>query len=306
MIQNKLEWPLFEKKMIAYRDSVNAELIPAFLGDNELDVTKEAAIYSLTVGGKRLRPILMLSIGEMFALNRDTVLPFALAIEMIHTYSLIHDDLPCMDNDDMRRGNPTCHVKFGEAIALLAGDALLNRAYEYLLYSSLTLGKESIRAASFLAEMAGSNGMIAGQTLDMESEGHEITPETLERLHRKKTGCLLEAAVRIPYLLTKPQASQNVIDRILTKYARHIGLAFQMKDDILDVTSSLSVLGKSIGKDQKSMKSTYVTLYGLDRAKILLENEMQGAFSALEEMDQTGLDTSFLYNLTQYLLQRSN
>ncbi len=306
MIQNKLELPLFEKKMIAYRDSVNAELIPAFLGDNELDVTKEAAIYSLTVGGKRLRPILMLSIGEMFALKRESVLPFALAIEMIHTYSLIHDDLPCMDNDDLRRGNPTCHVKFGEAIALLAGDALLNRAYEYLLYSSLTLGHESIRAASFLAEMAGSNGMIAGQTLDMESEGHEITPETLELLHRKKTGCLLEAAVRIPYLLTEPQDSQNEIDRILTKYARHIGLAFQMKDDILDVTSSLSVLGKSIGKDKKAMKSTYVTLYGLDRAKILLENEMQGAFSALEEMDQTGLDTSFLYNLTQYLLQRSN
>src|SRR5665647_1618853 len=165
----------FQEQLKSYQDLINASLPGAFTGDaSTVDMTMEAALYSLLAGGKRIRPVLMFAVSDMLTLAADEILPFACAIEMIHTYSLIHDDLPCMDNDDTRRGMPTCHVKYPEAIALLAGDALLNRAYEIMLEACSDGDLRKIRAANFMARMAGARGMIGGQTLDLLSEGKKI------------------------------------------------------------------------------------------------------------------------------------
>ena len=297
----------FHAKLSSYQRLTEDHLSSFFLGDTtEMDPTKEAAIYSLTAGGKRIRPALLLATAEMLHLRIEDVLPFAVALEMIHTYSLIHDDLPCMDNDVLRRGKPTCHVKFGEAIALLAGDALLNRAYEVVLQASLTLPGGALRAALFLASMAGSNGMIGGQTIDILSEGKRIDKDHLLTLHRKKTGCLLRAPVMIPYLMSEYADTNENLGHNLEEFSSHIGLAFQIKDDLLDVTSTDEVLGKSVGKDAIENKSTFVTLFGISKAKEYLQEEITAAYSNLNELDKLGFSTSFLANLTDYLFTRDH
>ena len=295
----------FEDRLREYQDLINKRLPAAFTGsDRESDLTMEAALYSLTAGGKRIRPVLMLAAADMLKVPRETVMPYAMAIEMIHTYSLIHDDLPCMDNDDTRRGMPTCHVRYTEPIALLAGDALLNRAYEVVLEAASDGDRNRMEAASFLASMAGARGMIGGQTLDILSEGKIIPEELLKTLHRKKTGCLLTAPVMIPVILADDDADKEFLSKNMTDLSAHIGLAFQIKDDILDVTSTREMLGKSTGKDAAENKSTFVTLYGLTKAGELLEEESSLAFDALSRIRQKGYDTAFLEDMNRYLLKR--
>ncbi len=295
----------FEDRLREYQDLINKSLPAAFTGsDRESDLTIEAALYSLTAGGKRIRPVLMLAAADMLKVPRETVMPYAMAIEMIHTYSLIHDDLPCMDNDDTRRGMPTCHVRYTEPIALLAGDALLNRAYEVVLEAASDGGRNRMEAASFLASMAGARGMIGGQTLDILSEGKIIPEELLKTLHRKKTGCLLTAPVMIPVILADDDADKDFLSKNMKDLSAHIGLAFQIKDDILDVTSTREMLGKSTGKDAAENKSTFVTLYGLTKAGELLEEESSLAFDALSRIRQKGYDTAFLEDMNRYLLKR--
>lgn len=301
------EHDLFRERLSFYQTTIEEALPLWFLQDNqEIDRTKEAALYSLRAGGKRIRPALFLGTADMLGVSLDVALPFACAIEMIHTYSLIHDDLPCMDNDDFRRGKPTCHVQFSEAIALLAGDALLNRAYEICLKQCLVDDdrKSRAKAGYFLSRMAGSDGMIGGQTIDILSEGQMISSEKLHELHAKKTGCLLKAPVMIPFLLSEYDDVHPILRHNLDEYASHVGLAFQIKDDLLDVTSTKEILGKSIGKDAADNKSTFVTIFGEAKATKYLEDEIDAAGQNLTNIKNMGFSVSFLEGITEYLFKR--
>ncbi len=241
----------------------------------------KAMKYSLMAGGKRLRPVLALAVCEMLGGDQNEVLPYACAVEMIHTYSLIHDDLPAMDNDDYRRGIPTNHKVFGEAMAILAGDALLNKAYELMLsYTQKNdLGqREKIEAMRVIAESSGADGMIRGQVVDLESEGVAVSRETLEFMHKCKTGALIKAPVLSSAILCG--AAEDEFEQ-LRIYAESLGLAFQIKDDIMDVESSMELMGKATGGDAESGKSTYVTLLGVEQAGELLEKAVATAVNAL-------------------------
>ncbi|MCX7772450.1 MAG: polyprenyl synthetase family protein [Clostridia bacterium] len=260
----------------------------------------EAMQYSLLAGGKRLRPVLSLAVCDMLDGDREKVLPFACAIELIHTYSLIHDDLPCMDNDDFRRGKPTNHKVFGEAMAVLAGDALLNRAFELMLAETLQqdgFSEGRAKAALIIARAAGSSGMIAGQVVDMESENRQIPYELLCYMHARKTGAIIKASILAPAELLK--ASDNV-KASLSQYAEKIGLAFQIKDDILDIEGSASVIGKPVGSDEKNNKSTFVTVLGLKKAKELLKTSIEQAVEALKPLKHT----DFLIKTAAYIAER--
>ena len=232
-------------------------------------------------GGKRIRPVLTLAIAKMMSKDVSEVMPFAAAIEMIHTYSLIHDDLPAMDNDDYRRGKLTNHKVFGVAMAILAGDALLNEAFELLLKSatqSAENAKQFAEASLFVATAAGKQGMIAGQVIDMESEGKQTTETTLKDMHKKKTGALIKASILAPAICLGA-SSEHI--KALNNYSENIGVAFQIKDDILDVESTTEELGKAIGSDAKNKKTTYVSLYGLEGAKTML-NEVTRAINDID------------------------
>lgn len=271
-------------------------------GLNPSDITIEASLYSLLAGGKRIRPTYMYCSSKLLGVDINATLPYATALEMIHTYSLIHDDLPSMDNDDLRRGKPTCHKIYGEGIALLAGDNLLNRAHEILL--SEVVNNPSFAKASFLiSNYAGINGMIGGQSIDLASEGKNISLDVLYELQRKKTGALLKAAILTPCYLTSDFKSE--VTSILEKYAEHIGLAFQIKDDVLDVEADQALLGKSVGKDARDEKATFVTLLGLDKAKEKLAAEINGCESALAELRSLGYNTDEFEALTSFMLDRS-
>jgi len=242
----------------------------------------QSMAYSMMSGGKRIRPVLSLATAKMLNGSADEVMPIAAAIEMIHTYSLIHDDLPAMDNDDFRRGKATNHKVYGEAMAILAGDALLNEAFELLFKTALNSksGMErTIKASIIISEAAGKLGMIGGQVIDEESEGKEISSDLLKQMHRKKTGAIFKACILAPAVLLG--ASDEVIEA-LSQYAEHIGVAFQIKDDILDVVSSAKELGKPIGSDAKNMKTTYASLYGVDKAGEMLRDSTNKAVNALE------------------------
>lgn len=276
----------------------------------------EAMNYSIRVGGKRLRPMLMEATYQMFGGEGKIIEPFMAAIEMIHTYSLVHDDLPAMDNDMYRRGKLTTHAVYGEAMGILAGDALLNYAYEtagkaFALATELakTTSYEEvlmvynrvIKAYCLLAECAGIYGMVGGQVVDVESDGEdapEITKEKLDFIYEKKTGALLCASMGIGAILGG--ASQKEIDNIL-KVAKKVGLAFQIQDDILDVTSTLEVLGKPIGSDTKNNKATYVSFEGLKKAK---EDEKRLSEEAVAELESIGKECSFLKELILFLIDR--
>lgn len=259
--------------------------------------------YSLMAGGKRLRPVLALAVCEMLDGNKNEILPYACAIEMIHTYSLIHDDLPAMDNDDYRRGVPTNHKVFGEAMAILAGDALLNSAYELMLAASISDGGNMdarLRAMQIVAGAAGADGMIRGQVVDMESEGKKIETVTLEFMHRCKTGALIKAPVIASAVLCG--ASEKDIEK-LGSYAENIGLAFQIKDDIMDVKGDPGKMGKAAGSDAGSGKSTYVTLYGLENARAMLDKTIDTALGALESFDDKA---GFLRDLAGFIRDRDH
>lgn len=257
--------------------------------------------YSLLAGGKRIRPILVLEFCRVCGGDEKTALPFACAIEMIHTYSLIHDDLPCMDNDDMRRGRPSNHKVFGEDIALLAGDALLTMAFEVMLRKETveSVGaRRAAQAAGILAAAAGARGMVGGQVIDLMSEGRMISLDTLKTMDECKTGALIVAAAEMGCVLGGADEEQM---KAAENYAKAIGLAFQIVDDILDVTSDTQTLGKPVGSDVGNDKCTYVSLMGLENAKKAAVELTQTAVSSL---DCFGQSAGYLIQLAQELASR--
>ena len=259
----------------------------------------DAMRYSLLSGGKRIRPILLLEFYKLCGGENQNALNFAAAIEMIHTYSLIHDDLPCMDNDDMRRGKPSCHKAFGEDTALLAGDGLLTLAFSVAANTEgIDYGRIS-RAIGILADKAGVCGMIGGQVMDLRFEKTGAEPDELKEMYLKKTSCLLEAAAMCGCVLAG--ADDGAVQRA-SEYAKSVGLAVQIIDDILDCTADEKTLGKPVGSDAKNGKTTFVTLYGMQRAK---EIAAELTDSALMLLDGFNGDTANLKELTKYLLNRN-
>ncbi len=260
----------------------------------------EAMNYSFTAGGKRLRPMLMLETYRMFGGKSEIIEPFMAAIEMIHTYSLIHDDLPAMDDDEYRRGRKTTHVVYGEAMAILAGDGLLNLAYETAV--SAVVKSEgniyAVRALDILAKSAGIYGMVGGQTVDVENDGVPLKQEQLDFIYRLKTGALIQAAMHMGAVLAG--ATKNEQDAIC-QIASNIGLAFQIQDDILDVTGTLEEIGKPVGSDEKNEKTTYVTLEGLKKAQSDVERLTE---ESVELMQGLVVKNEFLTELLQYLVHR--
>ena len=240
----------------------------------------EAARYSVSAGGKRLRPLILLMCAEMLGTDAKTAVPFAAAIEMIHTYSLIHDDLPAMDNDELRRGKPTCHIAYGEAMAILAGDALLNLAAETVADPENDIAPAAaMRAAYELFSASGMRGMIGGQVIDIESEGKKISGETLQRLHLLKTGALLRAAGRAACALAGADAAEY---DAVTGYCDNLGIAFQIEDDLLDVYGTAEELGKNTGSDAANEKVTYVTLYGREQSEKMAAEYTRRATDSLK------------------------
>lgn len=260
----------------------------------------EAMEYSLMAGGKRLRPILLMAAAEAVGSKGYNYLPVACGLEMIHTYSLIHDDLPCMDDDDYRRGRLTNHKVFGEAMAVLAGDGLLTLAFEVMLEQKNVEPNSLIETVREIAMCAGNFGMVGGQGLDLEFEGQKITPEQLRKLHSGKTGALFIAAIRGGANLAGATSEQLLA---LTKFADLLGLAFQITDDILDVEGSEEELGKPVGSDAKNHKSTYVSLYGLDAAKELANKTID---EALECLIMFGENAEPLREITKLMTSRKN
>jgi len=272
--------------------------------DNSTDLTICAARYSLLSGGKRIRPLLMLASSSMLNVAEADVIPFACAIEMIHTYSLIHDDLPCMDNDVLRRGVPTCHVKYSEVIALLAGDALLNSAYELLFEHCLRGDIGRLEAARFISRASGINGMIGGQSIDIASDRKSITKEILYDMHNKKTGALIEASIMTPLFLSADTKDFSSVEHALNSFSKHLGLSFQIKDDLLDLLPIGNDLGKSAGKDEAFNKCTFVTIFGKEKAKELFDEEMFLTASAMDDLEKMGYNVFLLRRITQYLRER--
>lgn len=265
----------------------------------------QAMNYSVTAGGKRLRPMLMKETYELFGGNGKEIEPFMAAIEMIHTYSLVHDDLPAMDNDEYRRGRKTTHIVYGEAMAILAGDGLLNFAFETALHAfDYEADKERIaQALSVLAKKAGIYGMIGGQTADIEAEDmqEKVTEEHLLFIHEHKTAALIQAAMMIGAILAGATTAQiNLVEQA----AYEVGIAFQIQDDILDVTGSLEALGKQAGSDEKNHKTTYVTLKGLEKATKEQQKMSAQAIARLEELSYAGLKNHFLIELIKSLITR--
>ena len=259
----------------------------------------EAMNYSVTAGGKRLRPMLMQETYRMFGGSGRVIEPFMAAIEMIHTYSLVHDDLPAMDNDEYRRGRKTTHAVYGEALGILAGDALLNYAFETAAGAlSLELNERTAHAIQVLAEKAGIYGMIGGQVVDVESEGQAVSKEKLDFIYRLKTSALIESSMMIGAVLAG--ASEDEVEKI-RQVAEDVGVAFQIQDDILDVTSTLEVLGKPIHSDEKNEKTTYVTLEGLEQAKKDVEEISRRALGTLISLERKN---PFLEELITMLITR--
>ncbi len=258
--------------------------------------------YSLLAGGKRLRPVLTLATGEALGADIDDLMPAACAIEMIHTYSLIHDDLPAMDNDDLRRGRPTCHKVFGEAVAILAGDALLTQAFRVLASDAPNRNAErQVRVIREVATAAGTvDALIGGQMADIESEGKKVDATMLEYIHRSKTGAMITASVVVGGLIVG--ANEDQIDK-LRKYGQRIGLAFQIADDILDVTSTSEQLGKTPGKDQAANKATYPAIHGIAaseaRARALVDE-------AVAVVSGLALKTRVLEDIARFIIARSS
>lgn len=246
----------------------------------------EAMKYSLMAGGKRIRPILCLAAAEAVGGTHDRVLMPACALEMLHTYSLVHDDLPAMDNDDLRRGKPTCHIAFDEATAILAGDALLTMAFQLLSSIESTKpehGSQGLRVIHIIATAAGHLGMIEGQMRDIEAEGRQLSLDELEKMHALKTGALIEASVHVGGILGNGGAEQ--IEK-LKIYGKNLGLAFQVTDDILNIVGDPAVMGKSVGTDSLRKKSTYPSLLGQKQSKKLAEKLINNALHALDIFDK--------------------
>lgn len=265
-------------------------------------IVGEAMKYSLGIGGKRIRPVLLLEFCRACGGDVEKALPFAAALEMIHTYSLIHDDLPCMDNDDMRRGQPSCHIRYGEEYALLAGDGLLTRAFGVISQSDIA--KENpicaVKAVSILSDLAGVEGMIGGQTVDLKNEGKKATLETLEIMDSLKTGALIVCAGKLGCLAAGADEEKTAA---AVTFCEKIGHAFQIVDDILDVIGDEAELGKPIGSDGESEKSTYVSFLGLEKSK---EYADKLTCEALEALVAFGEEGELLREIAKMLVERKN
>ena len=260
----------------------------------------ESMRYSLMAGGKRLRPILLMAAADAVGAKGTDYLTAACALEMIHTYSLIHDDLPAMDNDDYRRGKLTNLKVYGDGMAVLAGDALLTLAFEVIARQQHTDPATLLRVVQEISTAAGMNGMVGGQAIDLESEGHRIPMQELQKMHMGKTGALFRAALRSGAILAGATEGQLAA---LTSYAEGFGLAFQITDDILDVTGDEKLIGKPVGSDIRNEKSTYVTLTSLDEAQRLAKETVDKAVKALAVF---GPEADFLRQLVRYMLERKN
>ncbi len=281
-----------------YADLLNNELHKAITADNDkYGIIADAMKYSSVDGGKRIRPILMLEFYKLLGGTSVDAVKFATALEMIHSYSLVHDDLPCMDDDDYRRGKPSCHKKYGENIAVLTGDALLTCAFEYAATVKDIEADRVVKAINLLAKGAGVNGMVGGQVLDILSIGLD-TADGLKTMYSLKTGALLKTAAAIGCIL----AGKDEQLELCEKYAENVGLAFQIVDDILDVIGDEKKLGKPIGSDEKNEKSTFVSLYGIEKAKQTVETLTH---DAKECIDALGDDGEFLKEFADYLALRN-
>lgn len=295
---------LCEAHMEAYFKQVEADTIYNGVTAAYSKKLPNAMRYSLFAGGKRLRPFLVLEFARLLGIEPETALSYAAALEMIHTYSLIHDDLPCMDNDDLRRGKPTNHVVYGEATALLAGDTLLTDAFSVLVDNTFS-DHQNLAAVKLLSQSAGSLGMAVGQQIDLSCENRTVQEAILVALQQKKTGALFAAACGLGCIAAgfntdsaEFYAAQN--------YAKQIGLAFQITDDILDVTGDEKELGKKNGRDEKQCKTTYVSLFTLDGAQEKAKEQIFLAKQALDELTRNGKDTSLLFTLADYIYTRKN
>ena len=298
---NKSQFMEELQQKVEHINDVLEKFLPAEEGQQR--IIFEAMNYSVRAGGKRLRPMLMEETYHMFGGSSAVIEPFMAAIEMIHTYSLVHDDLPAMDNDEYRRGKKTTHAVYGEAMGILAGDALLNLAYETAAkaFDMEVIDARVARAITVLAKKAGVYGMVGGQVVDVESEKSDdcpITREKLDFIYRLKTGALIESSMMIGAILAG--ASSDEVSRV-EQIAAKLGLAFQIQDDVLDVTSTLEVLGKPVGSDEKNNKATYVTFEGLDKAVSDVERISK---EAEEQLDDLGYDDAFLKELFEYLIHR--
>ncbi len=255
--------------------------------------------YSLFAGGKRIRPTLTLEFCRLFGGSDEAAIPFACAVEMIHTYSLIHDDLPCMDNDDLRRGKPTNHKVFGETIALLAGDSLLTGAFEAAAINTAAGAEISAVAVAYLASCAGRYGMIGGQVMDIEGETRKLTLDELLKLHSLKTGALIGASAVLGALAAGVRLDDPVMENVVT-YAENIGLAFQIVDDILDRTGDEAQLGKPIGSDAENQKNTFLSFYSVEEAQFYADRLTQEAIAAIKRYP----DSEMLCALAEWLSKR--
>ena len=292
----------FKVQLKKYQEQVNNEL-EKYSGKKDVPekILNNSMEYSLMAGGKRLRPILVIATYEIFGKNINKCIPYAVAIEMVHNFSLIHDDLPGIDNDDFRHGKPTNHKKFNEATAILAGEGLLNQAYivisEDLIKSESEELKNKLKVFNEFSTAV--DRMIAGEYIDTEYEGKQITDEYLEYIHKNKTGALLKLCVRMGAILAN--ANEKDLEK-LTKYAEKIGLAFQIKDDILSEEGNEEILGKPVGNDKELEKCTYVSKYGLQGAKKILEEITK---EAIEELKEYGDRAEFLRELALYIKDRN-
>lgn len=293
-----MEFKQVLKEKIGYIEKLLNEYMPKEEGYQK--TIMEAMNYSLKAGGKRLRPILTLESCKAVGGMEEDAIPFAVAVEMIHTYSLIHDDLPALDNDDLRRGKPTNHKIFGDAMATLAGDALLNYAFEVMLSSSIDKDNPNkyLKAINEIATHAGIYGMIGGQVVDIESENKVIEKEKLDFIHLNKTAAMIVGCMRAGAIIGG--ASEDELQRI-TKYGKNIGLSFQIVDDILDIIGDEKTLGKPIGSDIENHKSTYPSLLGLEKSREIAKELISDGKTSIEGLPS---EVQFLHQLADYIVSR--
>lgn len=277
-----------------------SERLKLLLAENMPTKVLDAMQYSVSNGGKRIRPILTIEFSKVCNGDTSAALDFGCAVEMIHTYSLIHDDLPCMDNDNMRRGKPSCHIAFGEDNALLAGDALLTEAFGVLSSVKNIPDKNVIRAVLYLSSFAGINGMVGGQVLDLQFEECKPNVDDILKMYSLKTCGLIKVACVLGCLTSNEYDEKKIIAAI--DYAENLGIAFQIQDDILDIISDETTLGKPVGSDAKNDKSTIVKYYGLEKSKELVKEYTNKAISALDSFE----NTEILENLAYMLINRQN
>jgi geranylgeranyl pyrophosphate synthase len=298
VLQNPLE---LDSLLASSRALVELELNKLLpLSGTAPEKIHQAIRWSVFAGGKRFRPALVLAVGQAFSAPVETLIRTACAFEMVHTYSLIHDDLPAMDDDDLRRGRPTCHVRFDEATAILAGDALQTLAFQTIAEDIGLAAETRIALIAELAHAAATpDGMVAGQALDMEAETRQVSRAQLEEIHRLKTGALIRAAARCGAIIGRADASELAA---ITSYGSHLGLLFQITDDFLDVTATAEDLGKTPGKDARSNKATYPALHGMEETRTAA---IEAHRNACEALDQIHRPTDMLRNIAKFILHRT-